>query len=82
MSNDTATRCLKLLENLVEPHSKLREIAQGGDLREQISLDSLTMVNLIVSLENEFKFSFEAENLDEIFANFNSLVAYIDSQLT
>ncbi|KST91465.1 hypothetical protein KF134_1239 [Lactococcus lactis subsp. lactis] len=47
---------------------KETDITSNGDLIDDLGLDSFSMVQLVVSLENEFNIEFELDELD--FENF------------
>jgi acyl carrier protein len=82
MNTDIQTRCLAVLKPVLVQEGELAAVAAGGTLYDSGSLDSLTLVNLVVALENEFSLQIDAENIDQVFATLDSLVAYLAEKCT
>ena len=82
MTQDIAMRCLDILGRFVEDADDMERIRQGASLLGTGSLDSLSMVNLVVELESEFGIAIESDSLEALFQNLDSLVAHIAAKAT
>lgn len=81
MSDDIAARCLKVLGGVLVREGDLDYVAGGGDLFTSALLDSLTLLNLVIALENEFGIQIMVENLEDVFASLASLTEYLQDEL-
>ena len=79
MTNDTSARCLRLLEEVLVQQGELAKAAAGGNLLEL--MDSITLLNFVVSLEKEFGIQVMVENLDEVFRDLDSLTIFLNHEL-
>ena len=79
--DEICDRCLYVLQKFLIQSGEFEDIKTGGGLFETTSLDSLTLVNLVVELENEFQIEIDAENIDDVFSTLGSLTAYIQSKV-
>ncbi|MAT49897.1 MAG: hypothetical protein CMK32_01765 [Porticoccaceae bacterium] len=77
MTQDITSRCLDILGKFVEDADDMENIRQGASLLGTGSLDSLSMVNLVVELESEFGIAIESDSLETLFQNLDSLVNHI-----
>ena len=77
MTQDITSRCLDILGKFVEDADDMESIRQGASLLGTGSLDSLSMVNLVVELESEFGIAIESDSLETLFQNLDTLVNYI-----
>ena len=73
-----------VIENILKTNFSwlvTKNILNTDRLREDLELDSLSMVNLQVSLEDRFIFKFDPIEMDllKIFSTFGSLVDFISS---
>lgn len=82
MTQDIAARCLDILGRFVEDADDMANIRQGASLLATGSLDSLSMVNLVVELESEFGIAIESESLETLFHNLDTLVNHITAKTT
>ena len=73
-----------VLFNLIQQNSKVEnlEINDHINLVNDLSFDSIDLMNLIVSIENEFGISFDIDDLDyEKIVYLNELESLIDTKL-
>jgi acyl carrier protein len=82
MPNDIREICITTLEKFITDQSTITNIKNGASILESATIDSLSLVNLIVELENSLGFSFESDDFEGIFSSLDKLVCYIDSQLS
>jgi len=70
---------IRLVKSEVSPAHAAREVRVEDRLREDLQLDSLQMVTLSISLEDEFGLFFDPLDMDlvEIFATIGSLVDFL-----
>lgn len=82
MTQDIARRCLDILGRFVEDADDMERIRQGASLLGTGSLDSLSMVNLVVELEAEFGIAIESDSLETLFQSLPTLVDHIAAKTT
>lgn len=78
---NTTEICITTLEEFITDQSAMNKIKNGESILDSAAIDSLSLVNLIVELENSLGFSFESDDFEGIFASLDNLTRYIDSQL-
>ncbi|WP_369275859.1 acyl carrier protein [Streptomyces sp. R11] len=78
MTEETFTKVSRILTEVVgvEPELVLPE----ADLRDDLALDSLSMLQLLTSLEEEFERVVEDSEFNDL-RTVNSVVSYIDKTL-
>ena len=78
----TKSVCLEVISSfLVQPGEK-EAVALGAPIFSAASVDSLTLVNMVVAIEQAFKTEIDADNLEETFKNIDTLSTYIDAKLS
>lgn len=82
MSENIRDRCVVVISKFIENPDDMVKITNGAPLLGSGSLDSLSLVNLVVEIEAEFGISINSEGLEEVFSSFSSLVAYIESEIS
>jgi acyl carrier protein len=80
MLENISTRCLSVISKFITDPVGLEKIKQGESLLETGSLDSLSMVNLVVELENEFGMSLESDELETLFSSLQNLASHIHTK--
>ncbi|MEN5196998.1 acyl carrier protein [Sphingobacterium faecium] len=80
---DTIARVKQILSEKLDISYNLEEITPDISLLEDgIGLDSISIVNLIVMIETEFKISFDEEDLSmDMFSNLNKLCEVIENKV-
>jgi len=73
MSGNIKERIQKIFSKFIINKNELEAVFQGKSILKTISIDSLTMVNMVVELEKEFGIRFDAETLDKTFENIGTL---------
>lgn len=81
MSDSIQARCLSVIGKFVSEADELKRIEQGESIIGTGSLDSLSMVNLVVELEAEFGISVDTDDIEHLFESISSLTSYISSRL-
>ena len=77
---------IKKLKELIvyelDVNIKMEDLSEDSPLFEGgIGLDSISIVNLIVLIEKNFKLSFQDEEISmELFSNLNTLSSFIESK--
>jgi acyl carrier protein len=82
MHNDIRSLCLSAIASFVADENDLKAIEAGEPLIKTASLDSLSLVNLIVALEEETGVPIDTDDLEGVFQNLDSLVRYLTDQKT
>lgn len=60
----------------------VKDIHEDTSLINDLALDSIQILELIVAIENKFKFSINTEEINiDIFDHFSDLVKYIDTNV-
>ncbi len=77
-TNNIRARCLAILGSFLVNPGELEKVNQGASLLDFSSLDSLSMVNLVVQLEIEFAVRLDADELDTVLATLDSLTDYLE----
>jgi acyl carrier protein len=78
----TKSRCLEVLASFLVQPGEREAVAGGAPLFTSSSIDSLTLVNMVVALEQAFSTDIDAEDLEATFKDIDSLASYIDAKLT
>ena len=78
----TQSQCLEVLAPFLVQPGELDAVANGAPLFSSSSIDSLTLVNMVVALEQVFKTDIDVENLEDTFKDINSLATYIDAKIS
>lgn len=81
MDRSLTARLHDVVFGFVEDAAVRRALLDGKPLVDTAGLDSLTLVHLVVALENEFQIRFELDGIAEVFANLQSLEHNVRSQL-
>jgi acyl carrier protein len=79
MTLNVRSKCLSVLEPFLVQPEDYRKVAEGGSLLALF--DSLSLVNLIVELENAFFIEIDTEDLEEVFSTLDSLTVYIEGKV-
>ena len=77
----TKSRCLEILAPFLVQPGEQDAVAGGAPLFSSSSIDSLTLVNMVVALEQAFKTEIDADDLEATFKDIDSLAAYIDTKV-
>ncbi len=72
--------CIEILSGILVQDGELEAVVNGGPLFSTASFDSLTLVNLIVALENKFSMQIDSDDFESIFGSLGSLVSYVESR--
>jgi len=59
---------------------ELQAIFRGAPILTTLTIDSLSLLNLVVELESRFKVSFDYDTIETSFATIDSLAAFLDSE--
>ena len=76
-SNTDRARLRAIFNHYVTEPAELDAIFNGAPLLETVSIDSITLVHLIVAIEKEFSVRFDETSMDQAFANIDSLLKLI-----
>lgn len=80
--NDTPhARLRAVFERFVADRSELEAVVGGAPIVETLSIDSIRLVSLIAAIEREFSVRFDYRSLDEAFARFDSLLAFVSRRV-
>jgi acyl carrier protein len=77
-TNNIRARCLTILGSFLINPGELEKVNNGASLLDFSSLDSLSMVNLVVQLEIEFTVRLDADELDTVLSTLDSLTDYLE----
>jgi acyl carrier protein len=79
MSHDDAAhrRLRSLLERFVADRAELDAVFAGAPLLATLSIDSITLVHIVMTLEKEYSVRFELDSMDAAFADITSLLAFL-----
>ena len=82
MSDQLRSVCIEVIKGFVTNPDEMKKIESNESILASSSFDSLSIVNLVVKLENEFKINVDTDNFDTIFMSLESLTAYITETLS
>lgn len=72
----------EIIAKNLDANISIEEIDEETSLYEEgLGLDSISIVNLVVQIENDFNFSFEEDEISaDLFKNVNTLAAFISAK--
>lgn len=70
-------RLRAVFKDYVTESAELDAIFNGAPLLETVSIDSMTLVHLIVAIEKEFSVRFDETSTEQAFTNIESLLKLI-----
>jgi acyl carrier protein len=73
----TRTRLRAVFERFVTDPAELDAAFAGAPILDAVSVDSITLVHLVATIEKEFAVRFDYRSMDESFATVDSLLAFI-----
>ena len=76
-SDAARARLRAVFERFVADPAELEAVLGGAPVVETLSIDSIRLVSLIAAIEREFSIRFDYRSLDEAFARFESLLAFV-----
>lgn len=82
MSDDVKAKCLAELKKFLPQQEELEAVAAGEPLFASSSIDSVTLVGMVVALEDRFAIEFDADNVEDIFFDLTSLSRYVTEKLS
>jgi len=80
MPNDVRSACLATISTFVSDANDMKAIEAGESLIKTASLDSLSLVNLIIQLEENTGIAIDTDDLEGVFENLDSLVQFLSSR--
>ena len=76
----TQDRIINLICNDIAVDLSAEDITAQSSLFDDLSFDSIKMIELLTKLEQEFEIELDDEDLDfQVFATINTLTTFIDS---
>jgi acyl carrier protein len=76
-SDQARARLRAVFERFVADPAELEAVLGGAPIVETLSIDSIRLVSLIAAIEKEFSVRFDYLSMDEAFARFESLLAFV-----
>jgi acyl carrier protein len=76
-SQTNRARLRAIFNQYVPASAELDAIFNGAPLLETVSIDSITLIHLIVAIEKEFAVRFDETSMDQAFSNIDSLLKFI-----
>ena len=80
MSAEIRERLLAVIGEFAEDGTASDALRRGARIPDVLALDSMGYVRLVVRLESEFGVSIGFEEIDEAFADLDSLVRYFSAR--
>ncbi len=77
MTSSDKERIAGVFRCYVTDEAEMEAVLRGDEIMEAVSIDSLTMLQLVTDLENEFGTRFDLDTLERTFATIDSLAAYL-----
>ena len=78
---ETLIKNLKILKKFITDNKELAAVFQGDSILKTVTIDSLAFLHMVTELEKEFQIRFDAETMELIFENFNTVSAYIKNSI-
>ena len=76
----TQNRIINLICNDIAVDLSAEDITAQSSLFDDLSFDSIKMIELLTKLEQEFEIELDDEDLDfQVFATINTLTTFVDS---
>ena len=76
----TQDRIINLICNDIAVDLSAEDITAQSSLFDDLSFDSIKMIELLTKLEQEFEIELDDEDLDfQVFATINTLTTFVDS---
>lgn len=72
--------CKEILKEYSLDRSKVDDLKPTDEIAETLGLDSLDLVEMVMTLEERFEVSIEEEDIPKI-KTFNDLMSYIEEKL-
>jgi acyl carrier protein len=74
---------LTALKQMVSDITKVAEVRDDGNLFEDCGLDSMSVLDLVLAIEEKFGISISADELQtELFQRVSNLAEFVDSKLS
>ena len=79
-TESTQDRIINLICNDIAVDLSAEDITAQSSLFDDLSFDSIKMIELLTKLEQEFEIELDDEDLDfQVFATINTLTTFVDS---
>lgn len=78
---EVSQRCFAVIAGFISEEADLEKIKQGASILDTGTMDSLSVVNLMIELETEFGVAIDADDLEDLFSSLDKLSEYIQGQL-
>jgi len=79
-TDNTQDRIINLICTDIAVEFSADDISAQSSLFDDLSFDSIKMIELLTKLEQEFEIELDDEDLDfQVFATINSLTTFVDS---
>lgn len=77
MTSNDKDRIAVVFRRYVTDEAEMEAVLRGDGIMDAVSIDSLTMLQLVTDLENEFGTRFDIDALERTFATIDSLAAHL-----
>lgn len=77
MTSNHKDRIAEVFRRYVTDDAEMEAVLRGESIMAAVSIDSLTMLNLVTDLENEFGTRFDLETLEQTFSTIDSIAAHL-----
>jgi acyl carrier protein len=76
--SDTKSRLIEVIGRYVTDPGELEAVGRGEPFLTATSLDSLTMMTVIIEIEKRFSMRFDLETIEHTFETLETVVTYLD----
>ena len=81
MTSDVKENCLLELKAFIHDPQLFAGISAGKPLLASAAIDSVSLVEIVLRLESRFAVEIDADNIEEVFRDIDTLTAYIDGKI-
>jgi acyl carrier protein len=80
MAREIKDRLREVFQRFVTEESELDAVFSGKPILTALSIDSLTLLNLVNQLERDFDVRFEYETIENVFEDIHTLAAFLSER--
>ncbi len=80
MATDVKDRIREVFLRFVPEEAELDAVFSGEPILDALSIDSLTMLNLVNELERDFDIRFDYETIERAFEDIHTLAAFLSGK--